>query len=502
MLQKQVGLFSNIQGKGDNAKRLADLLLRMRTEDDVSMSSDPANTYLSAFGMMPSTEVDSLIIIDRAVDFPTTLMTQLTYEGLIDEKFGINHNQAEVDAAIIGSAPQTSTSGTTSTAKRKVQLDSTDKLYPDLRDSNFAVVGPRLNKIARRLQTDYETRHKTDQSISDLKSFVAKLPSYQAEQASLKLHTALAEDIMRLTRSSTFGRVLELQQTLAAGADTGSIFQSLEELMAKALPISTILRIACLESCIYNGIRQRDLDILKQAVLHAYGPQHLLTLSNLAKMGLLTTRAPNTGYLNPLSGPAAGSTMTDYGAIRKSLRLFLDEVDEAEPKDMSYTFSGYAPLSVRLVQCALQKSFLTDMTKGADTGDKSATSESASTRGAHIASRTQKFGWTPFDDALARIKGATFHHLQKPNNPEAAKARNVLKSGGGQSSQDMTTIVFYLGGITYAEIAALRFVAKHLATQQNRKLLIATTGIISGERVMDAAVEKRTFSGAGERSNG
>jgi hypothetical protein len=33
----------------------------------------------------------------------------------------------------------------------------------------------------------------------------------------------------------------------------------------------------------------------------------------------------------------------------------VDDVDEFHPNDISYVYSGYAPLSVRLVQCALQK---------------------------------------------------------------------------------------------------------------------------------------------------
>lgn len=40
---------------------------------------------------------------------------------------------------------------------------------------------------------------------------------------------------------------------------------------------------------------------------------------------------------------------------RKPLRLVVDDVDESDPTDLAYVFSGYAPLSVRLVQCAIGK---------------------------------------------------------------------------------------------------------------------------------------------------
>lgn len=86
---------------------------------------------------------------------------------------------------------------------------------------------------------------------------------------------------------------------------------------------------------------------------------------------------------------------------------------------------------------------------------------------------------------MARIKGATVDEVQKGSDPDASKARQVLRGSGGAPT---TSIVFFLGGITYAEIAALRFVGKQLG--ERKKLLIATTGIISGDRVVGAAIEK------------
>jgi len=485
-LQKTTGLFPRILGKGDNAKRLADLLLRMRDEEDVNVSADPTNTYLSEFGMTPSSVVDNLVIVSRESDFATALLTQLTYEGLIDETYGIRNSQVEVDTSIIGSATQQQQQNPTGVAqtamKRKVQLDSSDKMYTTLRDANFAVVGPLLNKTARRLQADYETRHKADQSISDLKSFVAKLPSYQAEQASLKVHTSLAEDIMKSTRTDLFGRTLEIQQNLVAGADAGSMHDNIEELIARDVPLPKILRLLCLESCISGGLRPRDLETFKRSVLLAYGYQHLLTFASLEKMGLLVPKAANTGYLNPMAGNASGTT-TDYVATRKALKLFVEDVDEADPSDVAYVFSGYAPLSVRIVQCALQKSYLASLTSaraGAAVAGGGGSNKSPATSAA-----TQ--GWKGFEDVLARVKGATVDEVQRGADEGASRARAAVK-GAGPAAAQTTTIVFFLGGITFAEIAALRFVGKQLG--EKRRLVIATTGIISGDRAVGVAIEK------------
>ena len=229
-IQKQHGLFPRILGKGDNARRLADLLLHMRTE----VTAGAGTSTESPFGLGPSNSFESLIIIDREVDFPSALLTQLTYEGLLDEEFNIHSNQIEVDSSVVGVAPAGSSQGASSSAaplKRKIPLDPSDTLYSTLRDTNFATVGPLLNKVARRLQSSYENRNIAQKTTSELRDFVAKLPGFQAEQASLKLHTSLAEDIIKHTRSDIFSRVLEVQQNLAAGADPSTQHDNNEELM-------------------------------------------------------------------------------------------------------------------------------------------------------------------------------------------------------------------------------------------------------------------------------
>jgi hypothetical protein len=42
-------------------------------------------------GLELSNQVDSLIIIDRSVDWVTPMCTQLTFEGLLDEYVGVKN---------------------------------------------------------------------------------------------------------------------------------------------------------------------------------------------------------------------------------------------------------------------------------------------------------------------------------------------------------------------------------------------------------------------------
>jgi vacuolar protein sorting-associated protein 33A len=85
-LQSTHGLFPRLTGKGDKAKTLADMLLKMRQESII-------DSRTTLYGVGQSQSIESLIIIDREVDFITPLLTQLTYEGLIDEKNGIKNSE-------------------------------------------------------------------------------------------------------------------------------------------------------------------------------------------------------------------------------------------------------------------------------------------------------------------------------------------------------------------------------------------------------------------------
>lgn len=471
-IQQRHGLFPRIIGKGDNARRLATLLQRARKELD----ADEATTQYTT---MPSTSVESLIVIDRDVDWATVFLTQLTYEGLIDDLIGIKHNQAEIDSSIAGGAPQPrhqSTSSSTSppptarqSMKRKVKLDSSDTLYAQIRSSNFATIGPTLNKIARRLESDFEGRH--SRSISEIRDFVSKLGGLQSEHQSLALHVNLAEDMTKTTRSDLFNKELEIQQNLAAGTDPSYQHDAIEEMIARDAPIAEVLRLLCLESTIAGGMKLRDLESFKRQVLHAYGYQHLLTLHALEKMELLQSRTSSTALLLPVGGSSQSGTgtKTNYAYLRKELRLIIDDYNENDPDDIAYVYSGYAPLSVRIVQCILQKQYLQVLHKSPLPLTPSST------------------GWTGFEDMLKSAKGPTFNIVQRPDDEKAAKAKSALPGTGGWK----TIFIMFLGGITFAEVAALRFIGKQLeASGQRRKIMICTTGIVSGRSIMDGVIEK------------
>lgn len=84
MIQKLYGRIPKICGKGDFAEKMWQLTKTMGL-DDVDINSEKGT-------------IDQLIILERSTDLMSVLATQLTYEGLIDEVFGINKATAQFPA--------------------------------------------------------------------------------------------------------------------------------------------------------------------------------------------------------------------------------------------------------------------------------------------------------------------------------------------------------------------------------------------------------------------
>ncbi|GAC94150.1 ATP binding protein [Pseudozyma hubeiensis SY62] len=389
---------------------------------------------------------------------------------------------------------------TSTPKKRKHRLDaSTDLLFAEIRDLNFAVVGDRLHRAAKRLNQDYEGRHQA-KTVSQIRAFVGKLGGLQSEHASLRLHTGLTEKIMEWTAREEFNRMLEVQQNSVAGLDLPAQYQAIEDMVNEERDLVGVLRLLCLTSVVglgstAGGIKAKNLEFVKREILQTYGYQHLPLLLALQKVGLLTraSATPATsstgGFGGALSSVVGGGSSSanagldadsrgnaeeggrgGFASVRRSLRLINDDVDERAPADISYVYSGYAPLSVRLVQAVAQKEALLDVSRSDPTLRRT------------VKPRAHPIvGWRGFEDTINQLPGATFDEVQSASSISNADAQSTSLSPPTDPDAITTTLVFFLGGVTYTELAALRFMNKQT---RNRRFVVATTNTISGNKMM------------------
>mmetsp|Transcript_3218 Transcript_3218/g.9895 ORF Transcript_3218/g.9895 Transcript_3218/m.9895 type:complete len:141 (-) Transcript_3218:670-1092(-) len=124
---------------------------------------------------------------------------------------------------------------------------------------------------------------------------------------------------------------------------------------------------------------------------------------------------------------------------------------------MSYFFSGYCPLSARIVGLILAHS-------------------------PH---------WSIREEYLRPLPGPLFRDdatLVRESNANIM-GNNVASHGihgseGGDGDSDNVTLIYFIGGCTFAEISCLRWLSTQMRPKQ--EFLIATTNLTSGDEIIES----------------
>ena len=185
-LQRMFGTIANVKCKGKLAKVAYDLWNRLEKEDNSSKDSS-AHT---AEG-----EIDTVLLIDRAVDWVSPLVTPLTYEALIDEIIGINHGLVPVvpDAAEKEAARKEGRKPIT-----YLRLNNNDELFMNLRDCSINSVGPYLQEKSKNIRELYKSCPTQDGTVKDIQQFVKKIPHLKRSFESIQHHIGLTEQVGRI----------------------------------------------------------------------------------------------------------------------------------------------------------------------------------------------------------------------------------------------------------------------------------------------------------------
>ena len=361
------------------------------------------------------------MILDRDIDLVTPMCTPLTYEALIDELIGITNTYVSIELEGDGGGDGVSGgAGREDGGKKRAQiaLNSNDALFGEIRTFNIAVLMKFLNDRAKQLREMRETVHNTSE-VSELKAFVKKMPQLQKDMQNLSHHIEITQKILATTNQPAFRDRWYAERSILEGE---SNYDYIEECISKKEgSLQKILRLMCLQSLVANGLPSKRFDHLRREMQHTYGYEVLFTLDNLERVGMFK-RQKSSG---------------NWSTVRKLFGLIKDDVSAAAPDDVAYVTSGYAPISVRVVEMAIAPG-----------------------------------GWTKNADKLKQLSATPmveYHH-----RPEDGV--DVAMPDGGRRK---TMMVFYNGGVTYGEIAALRFVASQSACPYN--IIIATTKIINGD---------------------
>ncbi|XP_075362638.1 uncharacterized protein LOC142411888 isoform X3 [Mycteria americana] len=375
-------------------------------------------------------EIGNVFLMDRDTDYVTALCSQVVYEGLVDDTFRIKCGSVDFGPDV-----------TSSDKSIKVLLNAQDKVFSQIRNEHFSSVFGFLSQKSRNLQAQYDRRRGMD--IKQMKNFVSQeLKGLKQEHRLLSLHIGACESIMKKKTKQDFQEMIKAEHSLLEGFDIRESTSFIEEHIDRQVSPIESLRLMCLLSITESGLIPKDYRSLKTQYLQSYGPEHLLTFHNLKRIGLLTEQSAGEtltaveSKVSKLVTDRAAGKITDafnslarksnFRAISKKLGLIprVDgEYDLKMPRDMAYVFSGaYVPLSCKIIEQVLERR-----------------------------------GWLGLEEVVRLLNGNEF---------------SVSDSGAEDSpaweSQRVVLAVF-LGGCTFSEIAALRFLGKERANERVRE---------------------------------
>lgn len=345
-----------------------------------------------------ASRLNTLIILDRTVDCASVLSTPLTYEALLDEVIGIH-------CGFLSPAARGSGNGGAGTAP--VGLNSSDDVFSEIRSMNIHTVPPSLNARATAVKDSFSTFQQNSQSASaeEIQAFVKEVPKMKGTQQLLELHINLMEQIENTTASKPFQDLWQLERAIMDDAD--NVLDDICEMIMRHDSLVKVLRAVCLYSAVNDGLDRKDLERVKLHLVRAYGHELMFSFDNLDRLGLLRDRST-----------AAEATTSSSDSVFRQIASLLDvidiDVDINNPRTAAFVTGGYMPVSSRLVEEILKN------------GD-----------------------WRRIDRAMELLPGPRAE--VRLAGDAAADSKRKLKK--------RVIVVFFVGGVTHVEIAALRWMA-------------------------------------------
>ena len=388
--------------KGSLAKKLNHLIIdeentfNLDNNDDNNNENSDINNSAN-FGY---------IILDRTVDMITPFCSNFVYEGLLDEYFGVNLNSIKISSKILSKEKEET---------MKIDLSENDKFYTNIKNYNFSKIRTFLpSRLTEHSKILEEGKKKMD-DMKKIQENLEKVKRIKEERSSLTTHINLADYIAQKQKDPLFKNYLIMEQSILAGDINNDVHEFIDNEMTKQNEEYNILKILCLISNLKNGIKSKLYDQIKRDFIQIYGFQELFLLNNLEKINALKIQE--------------GSNY--YNDIEKKLKLINEDVDLNEPNDISYAYSGYAPISIRLIEKAVTK------------------------------------GWKSIEDVLFKLSGEYDFPKNEKNN----------------LSEKKIFLVVFVGGITYGELGAIRYLN---SKSKNNKFIVITTSMINHKKIFNS----------------
>ena len=402
--------------KGDNSKIFDDLVKEKEKENDLKTTE----------------EILGMIVLDRSVDFLTTVTTNYTYEGLIDDYFGINFGTIKIKESIIKDVSKLIRNTNTEKIITYSLTSYGNPFYSQLGCMHYLDAKQYLYNLKDYYQNiANQDNSKSKSSLQELERVTNELRTYISEikQPSLVNENILFQIINNISETE-YLQYIRNEQLLLCGEFPNDLHLYYEDYICDKKDLNQILKLMAIESITQGGIQ--GYNSIKRDILNVYGYQNIFLFRDLEHLGWLKEKT----YIKNLM-------VLNYEQLCEKLELVKSNYNEQKIEDCSYAMGGYCPISLKLIEKGVEGK------------------------------------WNKIQDIIKKMPGEVNFPLDESEIVKPNKEVNTI-------------FLVFIGGVTYTEIAGVRYLNRKFKEaydkSSNKKptrkqLIIITTGILNSKKI-------------------
>ncbi|CAG9812164.1 unnamed protein product [Chironomus riparius] len=399
---------------GQNSEKVVEMLMQLKK---------PTNN--------DNPDFNAMIVIDRNVDYPSCLLTPVTYSGLMlelfDMKAGILNIEGEnkISNGKLDILKEESKQLENHEDIKTLRMCGTsDELYTANKYKHFAEVVNIIKAESKSLEQE-KRKYSRDMNLDQMKNFVEQnLPRVAAQKKVLYKHLIICEKIVQ-EMSLNFEKLQNVEEMILRYENRKQIISFIDESMSTNAHNLNVLRVMALIH-IFNGYSGDEIHRLVQNYLNAFGHKNIHIFHNLFKAKLFPNiLKPSSTNLIKIASNLTKKTPFMTDAIKfKLIPIIENEIlDKKKPtarkKCPSYVFNGnYIPYIAQVAQVLLQAQNFHDISPKLSTFD-------------------------------VKILCNDESNLKSLNDTQNVKLFPL---------KPKTMFIFVIGGITYAEVAACKII--------------------------------------------
>ena len=404
--------------KGDNSKTFENLVTEKEKENDLKTTD----------------EILGMIVLDRSVDFLTALTTNYTYEGLIDDFFGINFGTIKIKESLVKDLSNKVKANTNEKTVTYSLTSFGNNFYSQIGYMHYLDANQYLCKITEYYQKiAIKDKEKGKATLADIEKTASELKTFIVEiKEPLFANKNIINHIISNVNDSQYIQYIRNEQFLLTGELPSNLHIYYEDYISDKRDLNRILKLMAIESLTQGGIQ--NYNEIKRDILNIYGYQYIFLFRDLEHLGWLKEKT----YIKNLIDMS-------YVQICEKLELVNMNYNEKKVEDCSFVMSGFCPISLKLIEKGVEGK------------------------------------WNKIQDVIKKMPGEVSFPFDETEITKPSKEVNTI-------------FLVFIGGVTYTEIEGVRFLnrkfkeafEKSTSKKPTRtQLIIVTTGILSTKRIFN-----------------